>query len=140
MVGEVVQLLLKEAFTEAKVYWLPEICSFTPDISKKILDSFRTDKQVTLYFIRRMFKRTYQYLCSSDKCPSKSFNDNPPSDNVTDISLHKTTSSSNSDDSILESSIKEWELGTSESALISCKERFQHQPEHTEYIREAHHM
>ena len=139
MVGEVVQLLLKEAFTEAKVYWLTEICSFTPDISKKILDSFGTHKQVTLYYIRHMFKRTYQYLYSSDKCPSKSFNDNPPSDNVTDLTLQEPTSSSNSDDSILESSIMEWESGTSKSTLFSCKERFQHQPEHTEYISEADH-
>ena len=64
---------------------------------------------------------------------------NPPSDNVTDMTLHEPTSSSNSDDFILESSIKEWVLGTSKSTLISCKERFQHQPEHTEYISEADH-
>ena len=133
------QLLLKEAFTEAKVYWLTEICSFIPDIGKKILDSFGTDKQVTLYFIRHMFKRTYQYLCSSDECPSKTLNVNPPSDYVSDMTLHEPTSSSKCDDSILERSIKDWELGTSKSALISCKERFQQRPDHEEYISEVGH-
>ena len=132
-VREVVQLLLTDAFVDAKYFWLTNICSFSPDADRNILDSFGTDKQVTLYHTRDIFQRTYQYLCSSDKCPSNLSKAVSPVDVVSDMTLHEPK------DGIgltLERSIKEWESASSENAFISCKERFTGVPDHSEYISE----
>ena len=128
-VQEVVQLLLTDAFVDTKYFWLTNICSFSPDADRNVLDSFGTDKQVTLYHIRDIFQRTYQYLCSSDKCPSNRSKAVSPVDVLSDMTLHKPK------DGIgltLERSIKEWESASSENAFISCKDS----PDHSEYISE----
>ena len=62
MVREIVQLLLTEAFTDAKLYWLNKICSLSIDMDNKVIDSFGTDKQFTLYHIRYLFRRRYEFL------------------------------------------------------------------------------
>ena len=58
MVREIVQLLLTEAFTDAKLYWLNKICSLSIDMDNKVIDSCGTDKQFTLYHIRYLFRRS----------------------------------------------------------------------------------
>ena len=137
-VAEVVQLLLKENFSEAKVYWLTKICSYSPDLTRNVLDAYGTDKNVTLYPIRHIFKRRYEYVCSSENCPSNTLHNDYSSDYVSDMTLHEAKLRS-PEDSILINSIKEWELGTSRSAFISCKERFLEESDHDDYISEIYH-
>ena len=137
MICEVVQMLLTEAFTDAKVYWLTKICSFSFDIDTQVLDSFSTDKQITLYHIRHLFKRKYQFICSSDHCPSKSIV-NSTCDTVSDMTLHEPSASNTDGKTLpLQKGITEWELGVSEKALVSCKERFVEEPDHQEFISEV---
>ena len=69
-IRKVVQLLLADAFNDAKYYWLTEICTFSPD-SNNIINSPGTDKDITLHHIRNMLQRQYKYICSLDMCPSK---------------------------------------------------------------------
>ena len=72
-IREVVQLLLTDAFSDAKSYWLTSISTLIPGFNEETLNSFGTDEQVTFHHIRDMFKRKYHYICSSNRCPSKSF-------------------------------------------------------------------
>ena len=65
----VVQLLLTHDFNAAKFNWFTKVCGVSPD-GMGSLNMFATDKQVIMYQIKNMFRRTYEYLCSSDKCPS----------------------------------------------------------------------
>ena len=81
-IREVVQLLLTDAFSDAKYYWLTGISTLIPDFNEKTLNSFGTDKQVTFHHIRDMFK--YRYICSSNRCPSKSFETDVAEDFVSD--------------------------------------------------------
>ena len=57
-----------------------------------------------------MFKRQYQYVCSSDKCPSKFFEIVSAEDFVIYMTLHEPKEDL---DLSLERSIKEWESGCS---------------------------
>ena len=59
-----------------------------------------------------MFKRQHQYVYSSDRCPSKSFETESPEDFVSDMTLPEPKEGLN-----LGRSIKEWESGSSEHAL-----------------------
>ena len=100
------------------------------------MDSFGTDKQITFYHIRNLFRRRYDYFCSSNQCPSKSSPDQFLSDHVSDMTLHEPVDGIGSG---LERSIREWELGTSKHALVSCKVTFPCEPVHTEFITEIDH-
>ena len=92
MVREIVQLLLTEAFTDAKLYWLNKICSLSIDMDNKVIDSFGTDKQFTLYHIRYLFRRRYEFICSACRCPSKSLvYDASVSYNVSEMTLHESS-------------------------------------------------
>ena len=121
MVREIVQMLLTEAFKDAKIYWLNRLCSLSIDMYKKVLDSFGTDKQVTLYHIKYLFRRRYKFICSAGRCPSKSFGSNTSvSDAVGDMTLHEASAGDTDGLPLpLQNSIREWELGTSEKALVS---------------------
>ena len=131
-IREVVQLLLTDAFNGAKHYWLTEICTFSPD-SNNIINSRGTDKNITLYHIRNIFQRQYKYICSSDTCPSKTTDVDFPSIIICDMTLHKPNDGVGMS---VERSIMEWELGTSAHALVSCKEKFSEEPNHSLYISE----
>ena len=133
---EVVQLLLTDAFADAKYFWLTNICGFSPDLDRNILDSFGTDKQIILYHIQDLFQRKYIYLCSSDQCPTKTSAVESPAGIVSDTTLHEP---SDGKDLSLEKSIKEWEDGSSKHSLVSCKERFTEEPDHPEFICEVDH-
>ena len=122
---EIAQLLLTESFVEAKVCWLINICSLTPDVEKGNFNAWGTDKQLTFYHIRDIFCRSYHFSCSSDNCPSKDTDISACTDVMNDMILHAP---SNTDYSSLTASIQEWEQGSSHNALVSCKERFQQQP------------
>ena len=126
MVRKIVQMLSTEAFPDAILYWLNRVCSLSIGMDKKVLDSFGTDKQVTLHQIRYLFRRRYQFICSAGHCPSKSFvNNTSVSDTVSDMTLHEASACDTDGLPLpLQNSIREWELGTSEKALVSCKERF----------------
>ena len=87
-IREVVQLLLTDAFSDAKSYWLTSISTLISDFNENTLNSFGTDKKVTFHHIRDMFKRKYQYICSSNRCPSKSIQTDVAEDFVSDVSLH----------------------------------------------------
>ena len=66
-------------------------------------------------------------------CPSKTTDVDFPSDIICDMTLHKP----NDDVGMsVERSIMEWELGTSAHALVSCKEKFSEEPNHSLYISE----
>ena len=80
-----------------------------------------------------MFEREYKYICSSDMCPSKTTDVDFPSDIICDQTLHKPN------DGVglgVERSIRERELGSSAHALVSCKEKFSEEPNHSQYISE----
>ena len=124
-IREVVQLLLTDAFNDdAKHYWLTEICTFSPD-SNNIINS-----------LGKIFQRQYKYTCSSDMCPSKTTDVDFPSDIICDMTLHKPNDGVGMS---VERSIMEWELGTSAHALVSCKEKFSEEPNHSLYISEKDH-
>ena len=55
----VIQLLMTEAFSDAKYFWLTNVCAFLPDVHRNTLDTFGSDKQVSFYFIRGLFQRRY---------------------------------------------------------------------------------
>ena len=55
-IREVVQLLLTDAFNDAK-HWLTEICTLPPD-SNNIINSLGTDKNITLCHIRKYISET----------------------------------------------------------------------------------
>ena len=89
-IREVVQLLLTDAFFRRKIlfaYKYQHFNTFKHFKHFKTLNSFGTDKQVTFH-IRDMFKRKYRYICSSNRCPSKSFETNGAADFVGDMTLH----------------------------------------------------
>ena len=119
---------------EAKVCWLINICSLTPDVEKGNFNAWGTDKQLTFYHIRDIFRRSYHFSCSSDNCPSKDTDISACIDVVNDMILHAP---SNTDYLSLATSIQEWEQGSSHNALESCKERFQQQPNHSDFISEV---
>ena len=75
---------------------------------------------------------TYNFTCSSDACSSGSGG----SDYLNDMTLHPPNGSVMVDQLIL-SSIREWETGSSRSALVNCKERFPEEPTHTDFISEV---
>ena len=130
-VREVVQLLLSESFNDAKFHWLTEICAFSPNVSSGKIDAWSTDKQLVYHNIRGIFRRCYSFSCSSFYCPGK---ENPNSDDfVCDMTLHPPTES---EDINVILSISQWEKGTSKSALVSCKARFDEPPTHKEFISE----
>ena len=83
-----------------------------------------------------MFKRKYQYICSSHRCPSKSPETSLHENVVSDMTLHEPKRGAGL---ILVRSIKEWEVGSSEQALISCKEIFSQEPHHSEDINQIDH-
>ena len=81
-----------------------------------------------------MFQRTYDFLCSSDKCPSNTINACPKNDTVDDMTLHVPDLP---DKNSVQKSIEMWELGTSSKAAISCKMVFSSEPDHSEFISEV---
>ena len=84
-VRNVVQFLLSHDIDTAKYYWLTEICGMTPTLRRRrSLSAFSTDKQIFLYPIRNICSRTYNFICSSDACPSESGD----SDYLNDMTLH----------------------------------------------------
>ena len=80
----IVQFLLNHDIDIAKYYWLTDICGMVPDMHKRSLSAFGTDKQIFLYPITAIFSRTYNFTCSSDKCPAGSGS----ADNISDMTLH----------------------------------------------------
>ena len=68
---------------------LTPICGFSPD-NLGLLSSYGTDKQLIMYHIRNIFKRNYEFTCSSENCPSrKDTNDAHKSTAVVeDMTLH----------------------------------------------------
>ena len=128
----VVQLLLTHDFNAAKFNWFTKVCGVSP-YGMVSLNMFATDKQVIMYKIKNMFCRIYDYLCSSDNCPSDAVNVYPKNDTVDDMILHiPNLAYKNS----LRKSIVMWEHGTSSKAVISCKETFSSEPDHSEFISE----
>ena len=105
-----------------------------PDVNRKTLDSFRTDKQISLFIKRDLFQRRYQYLCSSSQCPSIYVGTDAPFDIISDMTLHDPRDGTGLD---LERSIKEWEDGSSTHALVSCKMKFSEEPNHADFISEV---
>ena len=83
-----------------------------------------------------MFKRQYQYVCSSDRCLSKFFETESLEDFVNAMTLYEPKEGLGLG---LEGSIKEWESGSSEHAICSCKELFNQEPDYSEYISEIDH-
>ena len=133
-VSEVLQLLLTNDFEAAKFCWLTEICNLSPNPKGNILNAFGTDKQLIMYPIRAMFLRTYEYSsCSSEKCPLNSFD--VKHDNFSDMTLHLPDVETE-DAGMIEQSIREWELGISTKAMISCKGEYAKEPDHRDYISE----
>ena len=80
---------MTEALSDARYFWLTNVCAFLPDVHRKTLDTFGIDKQVSFYFIRGLFQRRYQYLCSSPQCPSKYVGTDSPFDINSDMTLHE---------------------------------------------------
>ena len=134
-VCEVVQLLLTDSFTEAKISWLTNICGIKPINDNGDFDVYGTDKNITFYHISTIFRRHYHYTCSSDRCPSRDLDAKSRHDEVSDMTLHFPTNII-PDELTIETSIREWEQGTSDTTLISCKQRFYEKPDHSEYLSE----
>ena len=132
-INEVLQLLLTNDFSAAKYTWMTQICKLTSS-HDNIICTYCTDKQIIVYPIRSIFRRKYDYSeCSSGKCPVKS--DDAMSNYVRDMTLHHPDIAVNEPE-LIEQSIKEWALGFSSKALISCKGVFNENPDHEEYISE----
>ena len=130
-VGEVVQHLLTSDFSTAKYIWLTDICKLSAN-SNGIIDAFDNDKMISQYPIGSIFIRKYQSsTCSSEYCPLSGSEDN---DNEIDsTTLHYPDAEA---EHLLHQSIREYELGTSSSALISWKGEFDQEPNHDQYISE----
>ena len=130
-VGEVVQHLLTSDFSTAKYIWLTDICKLSAN-SNGIIDAFDNDKMISQYPIGSIFIRKYQSsTCSSVYCPLSGSEDN---DNEIDsTTLHYPDAEA---ENLLHQSIREYELGTSSSALISWKGEFDQEPNHDQYISE----
>ena len=60
-------------------------------------------------------------------------NEGSNSDEVSNMTLHLSNTVG---DISIETSIREWEKGTSQNALVSCKDRFVGKPSHGEFISE----
>ena len=131
---EVVQFLMTEAFSDAKYFWLTNVCAILTDVRRNTLDTFGTDKQVSFYFIRGLFQRRCQYLCSSPQCPSKSVGTDSPFDITSDMTLHEPRDGTGLD---LERSTKEWDDGSFMHALVSCKNKISEEPNHVDFISEV---
>ena len=130
-IGEVVQHLLTSDFSTAKYIWLTDICKLSAN-SNGVIDAFEDDKMISLYPIRSIFSRKYKSsTCSSEHCPL-SGNENKYN-KVDNTTLHYPDSAAVN---LLQQSIREYELGTSKSALISCKGEFDKEPEHDEVLSE----
>ena len=68
-VNEIIQYLLTNNFISAKYAWFTQICNMTPDSNGNI-DTYGDDKQITLYPLRNIFRRKYEFsICSSDQRP-----------------------------------------------------------------------
>lgn len=132
-ISELLQLLLTESFVESKVFWLSSICNLSPTINSGVFDIYGTDKQISFFHIRHLFRRSYHFQCSSYHCPSNLTNEESKSDHVSNMTLHLPNTV---DDISIEASIREWEEGTSQNALVSCKEIFVEKPSHEEFIVE----
>ena len=132
-ISEVLQLLLTESFFEAKYFWLTSICNLSPTIDSGVLDIYGTDKEISFFHIRHLFRRSYHFQCSSYCCPSNMSDEGSNSDEVSNMTLHVPNTVG---DISIEASIREWEEGTSQNALVSCKDRFVGKPSHDEFISE----
>ena len=130
----VVQLLLTHEFNAAKFDWFTKIYGVSLEGSDS-LNMFGTDKQLIMYQIKNIFQRTYDFFCSSNKCPSNIVNICPKNDTVDDMTLHHDIPDL-ADKTSVQKSIEMWELGTSSKAAISCKEAFASEPDHSEFISE----
>ena len=130
-----IQLLLTSEFAAAKYHWLTEICNLNPNLENKLFNSFGTDKQLIMHPLNGLFRRTYEAAsCSSNHCPviSSSMDLSP----LHDMTLHIPDKDVPANLSITQS-IKEWELGISTKATISCKGQFDVEPRHGEFICES---
>ena len=138
-IRNIVQFLLNHDIDTAKYYWLTDICGMAPDMHKRSLSAFGTDKQMFLYPIRAIFSRTYNFTCSSDKCPAGSGS----ADSISDMTPHPPPppppppNEGKTPNHCITNSIQEWECGSSKAALVSCKERFLEEPEHSEFVSEV---
>ena len=132
-ISEVHQLLLTESFFEAKYFWLTSICNLSPTIDSGVLDIYGTDKEISFFHIRHLFRRSYHFQCSSYCCPSNMSDEGSNSDEVSNMTLHVPNTVG---DISIEASIREWEEGTSQNALVSCKDRFVGKTSHDEFISE----
>ena len=56
-IREVVQLLLTDAFNNAKHYWLTEICTFSPD-TNNIINSLGTEKKYNIIPYKKYISET----------------------------------------------------------------------------------
>ena len=128
----VIQLLLTKVFEAAKYFWYAEICDILPDDSDN-LDGVRIDKQVVMYHITSVYRRNYDYTCSSDNCPSQMGAFQLSTDAADDMILHQSITLGKNEN-IMEKSIKLWELGTAPQAEFSCNKSFETEPDHPYYI------
>ena len=101
-------------FLETKTLKEKKICGMNPTLRRRSLNAFITDKEMFLYPIRTIFSRTYNFTCSLDACPSGSGGYGY----LNDMTLHPPNGSVMVDQLTL-SSIREWETGSSRSALVS---------------------
>ena len=132
-ISEILQLLLMNNFDVAKYNWLTKVCQLLPN-SMNVLDVFGTDKNMVMEPIKEVFRRGYEFsTCSSEMCPLNTIE--VKEDHVCDMTLHSPDKIEN-DTQLIKSSIKEWELGSSSKAVISCKGRFDDEPDHGDFFAE----
>ena len=86
-----------------------------------------------MYHISSVYRRNYDYTCSSDNCPSHMGDFQLSTDAVDDMTLRQSTTFGKNEN-IIEKSMKLWELGTALQAEISCNRSFETEPGHPYYI------
>ena len=82
------------------------------------LNSFGTDKQLIMYHIKSIFRRQYEFSCSSKNCPSRAGSSIKRLDTIDDMTLHPPNALNDCENSISKS-INLWEHGTADASAIS---------------------